>query len=244
MLNKIKDDYLSWLVLIGAILLLLEVFFFNPGLIFSLFVSGSMVYFGRKLLHKVIGKVLFWAGLFFFIGSVIGMLVFRFFIVVVLIYIVFHFAQSKKKPDIIRPIIDEPAPSAGKDLLVESSPLFKNIWFGSQKTPQQAYEWNDINIVAGVGDTVVDFSYTVLPKGEAVIFIRNIVGNIKIYVPYDIEVNIHHTTMAGTADLLEYHQDRAINQQVKVKTPGYDQAEQKIKIFTSMLVGDIEVKRI
>jgi lia operon protein LiaF len=242
--NLMKNDYISWIVLVGALLLLLEVSFFNPGLIFSLFVSGSMVYFGRKLLHRAIGKVLFWAGLFFFITSVIGMLTFRFFMLAVLIYIVIHFAQSKKKPDIIRPIIEEPAPSGESDLLVSSSPIFKNSWFGSQKTPQQAYEWDDINIVAGVGDTVVDFSYTVLPKGEAVIFIRNIVGNIKIFVPYDIEVNIHHTSLAGAADLLEYKQDRSFNQQLVVKTPGYDQADQKIKIFTSMLIGDIEVKRI
>ncbi|WP_173427579.1 cell wall-active antibiotics response protein LiaF [Mesobacillus campisalis] len=244
MLNKMKDDYISWIVLIGALLLLLEVFFFNPGLIFSLFVSGAMVYFGRKMLHKMMGKMLFWGGLFFFISCVIGMLTFRFFLLSVLIYIVIHFAQSKKKPAIIRPIIEEPASSDGNELLVNSMPYIKNSWLGSQKTPQQAYEWDDINVLAGIGDTVIDFSYTVLPKGEAVIFIRNIVGNIKIFVPYDIEVNIHHTTLVGAADLLEYHQGRSFNQQLVVKTPGYDGADQKIKIFTSMLIGDIEVKRI
>ena len=48
MLNKLKSDYVSWIVLIGAFFLLLDVFFFNPGLIFSLIVATGMVYLGKK----------------------------------------------------------------------------------------------------------------------------------------------------------------------------------------------------
>jgi lia operon protein LiaF len=44
--------------------------------------------------------------------------------------------------------------------------------------------------------------------------------------------------------VLEYQKSRSFNQMLAVKTPGYDQAEQKVKILTSMMIGDIEVKRL
>jgi predicted membrane protein len=31
---------------------------------------------------------------------------------------------------------------------------------------------------------------------------------------------------------------------VKVETANYEQTDQKVKIFTSMVIGDIEVKRV
>ena len=31
--------------------------------------------------------------------------------------------------------------------------------------PMHAYEWNDINIQNGIGNTVIDLSQTILPKG-------------------------------------------------------------------------------
>src|SRR4051795_1705309 len=70
MLQKLKSDYLSWIVLIGAFFLLLDVFFFNRGLIFSLIVATGMVYLGRKRMPRKTGKLLFWVGLFFLVVNV------------------------------------------------------------------------------------------------------------------------------------------------------------------------------
>jgi lia operon protein LiaF len=44
--------------------------------------------------------------------------------------------------------------------------------------------------------------------------------------------------------VLENHQSQVFNQAFHLKTAGYDQAEQKVKIFTSLLVGNLEVSRI
>jgi len=243
-LNKFDKDSFSWIVLIGVLLLLVEITFFNQGLIFSLFVSGAMIYFGRKLYRRTTGKIIFWLGAFSLVSSVIGMITFRLFLLAILIYIIIQFAQSKKKPEVIRPTLEEPTPISSESIMVEQSSLFKNSAFGHQSTPQHAYEWDDVNIMTGIGDTVIDLSYTVLPKGETVIFIRNIVGNIKIFIPYDTEVSLRHSALAGSAEVLDYQKKRSFNQMLAVKTPGYDQAEQKVKILTSMMIGDIEVKRL
>jgi lia operon protein LiaF len=244
MLNNMKNDYVSWIVITGIILLLLEVSFFNEGLIFSLLASGAMIYFGRSLMPKKTGKLLFWAGLFFFLSSVFSMMTFRFFLLAVLIYLAYQFAQSKKKPELITPVLQEPEKENRKEMLIEKPPLFKNRLFGHQETPSHVYEWNDVNIQTGIGDSVIDLSLTVLPKGETVIFIRNIIGNVKVYVPYDVEVTLRHSSVIGSAEVFEYEEGRVLNQSLYLQTPGYNEAEQKVKIFTSMLVGDIEVRRI
>ncbi|MCM3125461.1 MULTISPECIES: cell wall-active antibiotics response protein LiaF [Bacillaceae] len=244
MLNKMKNDYVSWIVITGVILLLLEVSFFNEGLIFSLLASGAMIYFGRSLMPKKSGKVLFWAGLFFFLSSVFSMMTFRFFLLAVLIYLVYQYIQSKKKPELITPVLQKPEKEVSKEMVIEKPPLFKNRLFGHQETPSHVYEWDDVNIQTGIGDSVIDLSMTVLPKGETVIFIRNIIGNVKVYVPYDVEVTLRHSSIVGSAEVFGHQEGRVLNQSLYVQTPGYEEAGQKVKIFTSMIVGNIEVKRI
>jgi lia operon protein LiaF len=243
-LNNLKNDYISWIVITGLILLLLEVSFFNEGLIFSLLASGAMIYFGRSLIRKKTGKILFWAGLFFFLSSVFSMMTFRFFLLAVLIYIAYQFAQSKKKPEVIAPILEEPLIEKKQEIIIEKPPLFKNRLFGHQETPPHVYEWNDVNVQTGIGDSVIDLSLTVLPKGETVVFIRNIIGNVKVFVPYDVEVTVRHSALVGSAEVFEHEEGRVLNQSLFLQTPGYDEAEQKVKIFTSMGIGNIEVKRI
>jgi lia operon protein LiaF len=242
--KNMKNDYVSWIALTGLILLVLEVSFFNEGLIFSLLASGAMIYFGRSLLPRRTGKLLFWGGLFFFLSSVFTMMTFRFFLLAVLIYIAYQFAQSKKKPEVIMPFLQGPLEKHNQDTIIEKSPFFKNALFGHQGSPPHVYEWNDVNIQKGIGDCVIDLSLTVLPKGETVIFIRTIIGNMKVFVPYDVEVTVRHSAIVGSVEVFEHEQARVLNHSLFLQTPGYELAEQKVKIFTSMMVGNLEVKRI
>ena len=244
MLKDSKNDYASWLLLIAIGLLLLEVLFFNNGLIFSLLIASGMVYFGRKKLHRLMGKLLFWGGIFFLVANILGMFTFRFLLLAGFLLVALQFAQAKRKQNIVLPIINEQSEFTKKDDVITRKPLFQNVLFGGRKTPNHTYEWDDINIQAGIGDTVIDLSYTVLPKGETVIFIRNIIGNIQILIPYDVEVSINHSVLFGAAAIFDFHEARIFNQTLHVQTKDYDKNDQKIKIFTSLIIGDIEVRRI
>ncbi|MFD2445097.1 cell wall-active antibiotics response protein LiaF [Bacillus sp. CGMCC 1.16607] len=245
MLKRIKSDYVSWMILIGAVILLLEVTFFNSGLIFSLFISIVMVYLGRKSMQRKLGKLLFWGGIVFFTASVFNMMTFRFLLLAILIHFVIQFAQSKRVPSVISPLVKEKSDQPKQvEQVIHRKPLFRNILFGQQRTPDHVYEWNDINIQTGVGDTIIDLSYTVLPKGETVVFIRNFIGNVQIFVPYDYEVSVHHSVLMGTSTVFDHHEPKMFNQVLQMQTADYEKAEQKVKIFTSVFLGDIEVKRI
>ena len=194
---------------------------------------------------KKTGKLLFWFGLFFLVVNVINMLAIKFFLLALLCILIVQYANRKKQAKTITPIIKE-----GVDLekrsetIVKEQPLFQNRLFGQQKTPDHVYEWNDVNIQAGIGDTVIDLSYTVLPKEETVIFIRNMMGKVTIMIPYDVEVSVHHSVLFGSAKILDYKESSLMNRLLKVETADYEQTNQKVKIFTSMIIGDIEVKRI
>ncbi|MDQ0218612.1 cell wall-active antibiotics response protein [Peribacillus cavernae] len=247
MFKHMKTDYIGWILLIGIILLFLEISFFNGGLLFSLAITIGLTYFGRKLYPRKRGKIMFWIGLIGTVITVVNMMIFKFFLLAILVHLILVFYQSKKNPEVIIPLLVEPGSlhgSSEKEPILKTGFLLQNKWFGRQKTPEHMYEWNDINIQGGIGDTIIDLSNTILPKGEAVISIRNLIGNIQIFVPYDIEISIHHSVVAGKAAIFQHQETRVFNQILSYQTEDYQHAAQKMKIITSVLTGDIEVKRI
>ncbi len=234
-------DTVNGLLLIGVILVLLEVSL-NGGLLFLLIMSTAFVYFGRKRLPRTTGKVFIGIGLFFFITTIMNMVVVKFFLLVLLVYLGFQFYQSKQKPKKIRPVIEKP--QHANENLFKQQPILQNKWIGRQKTHDHVYEWNDVNIQAGFGETIIDLSYTVLPKGESLIMIRSFVGKVQVLIPYELEVSIQHSVMIGSATLFEHDEESSLNQVLSYKTNGYDESSEKVKLVTSIFAGDLEVKRV
>ncbi|MEH7225195.1 cell wall-active antibiotics response protein LiaF [Bacillus sp. JJ1566] len=243
MLNNIKSDKLNAFLLFGIILLIIEITFFNGGILFSFIISFGCIYIGRKKMPRTFGKILFWFGWISLALTVLGMMTVKFLILAVLIYLLIQFFQSKKNPQYIKPEISEAQKSSAQETIVKRKPLFFNNIFGQQKTPEYVYEWNDVNIQSGIGDTIIDLSYTVIPKGESVIFIRNAIGNVQIFVPYEIDVKVHHSVLYGATTIFENHDPKMVNQTLHYQTEQYDYAEHKLKIVTTVGVGDLEVKR-
>lgn len=239
--NHNKTDYISWTILIGLLLLVVEITFFNRGLIFSIIFAGFLLYFGGKRLHSSIGKLIFGLGCLILFFTAIDMIVFKFLIFAVIAYIILYFYKSKNRPLLIRPVFQEPTNNVR---IVRSNHIFKNLFYGRQRTPDEIYEWHDVNIQTGIGDTKIDLSNTVLPKGEAIISIRNFIGNIQILVPYDIEVSVSNSVITGTTVIFEAEDEKLFNQTLSYRTENYDEALYKIKIVTSIGIGRLEVKRI
>lgn len=242
--NHNKIDYISWTTLIGIILLAIEITLFNKGLIFSVLFSGAFIYFGRKRLNSTIGKLFFGLGFLFLFFAIINMFIFKFLIFAVIAYVLVYFYKSKKRPLLIKPIVKETTEINSAVKIIRPKSLFKSIFYGHQKTPEEIYEWDDVNIQTGIGDMKIDLSNTVLPKGEAVISIRNLIGNIQIFVPYDIEISVSHSVITGTTIIFGEANEKILNQTLQFRTENYQEAQQKIKIITSMGIGRLEVKRI
>ncbi|EDL65230.1 cell wall-active antibiotics response protein LiaF [Bacillus sp. SG-1] len=243
MLNKFRTDRFSWILLIGIIMLLFEMFFYDGGVVFFLFITLGCIYLGRKRLPRTSGKILFWFGIISLSLTILNTMAFRLFLLALLVMIILRFAQSKKYPTVIEPGVKQTFDDGEEPVYIKKASL-QNVWFGRQQTPEHVYEWNDINIQGGVGDTVIDLGNTVLPKGTSVISVRHVLGNIVILVPYDIEVSVHHNGLAGAITIFDSMEPRSFNQSVFYQTSGYDHAPQKVKIITTLAVGDLEVKRV
>jgi lia operon protein LiaF len=244
MIRNIKSDYLNWIIIAGIILLLLEVLFFNGGLIVTFLLSIGCIYLGKKWKPRFRGKAFFWVGWFWLIVTVLNMMTFRYFLCVVLLYIIVQFFQSQKQPKQIKPIILEEQSETGSDPFIKREKIFENKFFTSQMSPEHVYEWNDVNIQVGIGNTVIDLSDTVLPKGEAIISIRSLVGNVQILVPYEVEVHVNHSVLAGTVAIFQDQEQKIVNETLVYETAEYAQGEQKVKLITSVISGKLEVKRV
>ncbi len=244
MFKRLPTDILNWIIIIGVLLFIIEISFFHGGLIISALFSGLLIYLGWKKFTKLWGKIVFWIGIISITFSILNMMAVRFLILADIALFVFHYIKSKKETEQIKPLLATLAEESEPVTKIRVTPIFDWRLFDDQKTVDRAYAWRDVNIHGVFGDRVIDLSNTVLPDDTAVISIRNLIGNIEIYVPYEVEVCIHHSAVFGRAAILGKYQDKLMNETLSYQTMHYDQARRRVKIITSILSGDIEVKRI
>lgn len=244
MLKKISTDTINWIVIIGVVLLIIEIAFFEGGAIGSAIFFGVLLFIGWKNYYTMWGKVLFWIGLIGLIFSIFNMIAVRFLIIAFLVLLLIDYTKSKQNPIHIDPTVYLDGNSEEKEPIIRLHPLFRQMIYGDETTSNTAFEWNDINIHGGIGDRVIDLSNTVLPNDTAVVSIRHFVGNIVIYVPYEVEIMVHHSAIFGRAYILNKYHPQLVNQVLSYKTENYDNAYPRIKIITSIISGDIEVRRI
>lgn len=202
---------------------------------------GLLIYIGRKRNHTLIGKMCFWIGAVFLIFLISSMMVVQFAIGAALILFLRYYANTKKHPPKWEPSFYEG--DSLEEPLLKTTPLLQHKFLGDQVTSEAGYKWHDVNIQGGFGDRILDLSNTVLPE-DVFISIRHVVGNIEIYVPYEVEVSVHHSAMFGNVGLLGEVSRKITNQTIAYHTPLYYEKKPRIKIITSTISGDIEVKRL
>lgn len=241
MFKKLKTDTLNWIMIVGVILLILEIIFHFGGAVIPAIFSAIFAYIGWKNFQHLWGKVLFWIFIVSFVFCILNLWAVRFLIVVVIVLWLKDYYESKNskslKPNLPNHVIHN-------DKLIKMKPLFQNKLFDDMQTEDMAYQWRDVNIHGGIGDRVIDLSNTVLPNDTAVISIRHLVGTIEIYVPYEVEVSIHHSSVFGRAHIFDEKDMKLVNKSLLFQTEHYDSTYPRVKIITSIFSGDIEVKRI
>ncbi|WP_010096343.1 cell wall-active antibiotics response protein LiaF [Ornithinibacillus scapharcae] len=241
MFKKLKTDTFNWIVIVGVILLIFEIIFHFGGAIIPAVFSAIFAYIGWKNFQHLWGKVLFGIFVIFFVFSILNLWAVRFLIVVAIILWLKDYSESKKRKD-FEPNL--PSDVIHQDKLVKIKPLFTNTFFDDVRTEDIAYQWRDVNIHGVFGDRVIDLSNTVLPNDTAIISIRHLIGNIEIYVPYEVEVSIHHSSVFGRAFIFNEEDRNLVNKSLLYQTENYDTTYPRVKIITSLFSGDIEVKRI
>ncbi|RYM00010.1 cell wall-active antibiotics response protein [Sporolactobacillus sp. THM7-7] len=242
LLKKLNADKYSWILILSLFLVVVEIIFADLGFLFPALFFGFLFYYGRKHRSSGWGKAVFWIGVIGLVMTALHMIIFKLIIAALFICLVIDFIKSKRRPKRIHPSFAEnPEKDKGHVTIVPT--LLKNKWFGSQETPRENYEWQDIDIQTGIGDTLIDLSHTILPKSESVIFIRHVAGRVRILVPYGVEAALRLSVVVGQADFFDHRVPRLLNESLAFQTDGYNQAEQKVKIVISAVAGSLEVRR-
>ncbi|WP_100330059.1 cell wall-active antibiotics response protein LiaF [Bacillus xiapuensis] len=242
-----RTDLLTIFLLAALLAILIEATLYQAEFVFPLFLGVAMIYFGRKWKNNWFGRLLFWIGLLNVFMLLLSLSSLRMVFIAGLMYIIYRLVQSKKHPAGIS-LTTNNLPA----IEVESSqsvkhPFMKSRLFAVQSTPEHPYEWKDIHIQGGIGDITVNLSNTVLPKGTAVISIRQAAGKVKVDIPYETPVRIRYTALAGNAYMFQrfpislwndtfYYEDHQLAEK--------EGAETVVVILVSTLFGDLEVNRV
>ncbi|AJD90525.1 hypothetical protein JMA_12080 [Jeotgalibacillus malaysiensis] len=244
-MEKLRQMSLSNWLTAGLIIVLIEIVLFNSGMIFSLVLSGGLLYFGKQAWQHMYGKILVGVGAIMLLTAILSMVTLRILFVILIINLILKYMETKKNPLIFEPVVKTEQENQGKEqLFVTKRPFFFNQWVGSHETPNHSYEWENIHLQNGIGDVQIDLSNTVLPDREVFISLRNGAGKITILVPYELEISVQHSALAGEASILSSYTARLWNENVVYQTEGYEQAQQKCTILSSVWIGDIEVRRV
>ncbi|UCZ52115.1 cell wall-active antibiotics response protein LiaF [Bacillus shivajii] len=241
MLKHMSTNAFNWIFLVGAFLFVFEVLFLGRGIAFAALLFILFIYFGKKYGGHLVGKLFFWFGVTSLIFTFLSLIAVRFLFIMFVIIFFIQYHKSKEEPERVKPQFDKTKETAEGLVYVES--LFKNRFFGKQKTSQKPYQWRDINVHGGIGDRIIDLSNTVL-REDGVISIRHGIGDIKVYIPYEVEVKIDHSAVFGRATIFQERHESLFNKKLSYVTAGYNDGTPRVKIVTSILSGDIEVKRI
>lgn len=143
-----------------------------------------------------------------------------------------------------RPIEEEERMSySTKKEKVMVSPTIKSSFIGDIRLTKERFELRDMNIRNGIGDIKIDLSRAIINEGETVIVIHGLIGDIDIYVPYDLDVSVQASVTVGDIEVFENRQS-GFNRNIFVESKEYSQSPRRIKIVLSLFIGDLDVRYV
>ena len=234
-----RTSLIGWVILISATGIALELLL-NWRLLIPLLVGCFLVYKGKWRREGSSRNIYLIIGFSLLIMAIISSAFFKLIIIIGVIYGLIHYSKSKKSA---KRIVVETTPPDSKSRYTKKQPYFKNMFTGSQKVTNQVYEWDDINIQCGIGNTSIDLGMTMLPPGESVVIIRGLIGNVELLVPFDAAVSVNHSTLSGKLKVFN-HSEEMFHSNIIYYPDHVEGATRSIKVITSVLVGNVEVRRI
>jgi lia operon protein LiaF len=120
------------------------------------------------------------------------------------------------------------------------SSFIGDIYFG-----QDDWVLTPLNISLFIGDTIIDLTKASIPDGETNIHISSFIGDLKIFIPNDMQLEVSVTASAFISDMkILDRYESGLFKNVQAQTRDYADADKKIRITVSTFIGDVIVKRV
>ncbi|WP_342548903.1 cell wall-active antibiotics response protein LiaF [Paenibacillus sp. FSL P2-0089] len=121
----------------------------------------------------------------------------------------------------------------------------RSAFIGDVHMGKEHFQLKRTNISQFIGDTVLDLTNAQIPYGETKINISAFVGDIKVYIPDDMDlgVSVNGSSFIGDMQVLEQSRSGFMSN-VQCKTPYYKESGKKVRINVSCFIGDVKVKTV
>ncbi|WP_230593964.1 MULTISPECIES: cell wall-active antibiotics response protein LiaF [Lysinibacillus] len=227
LLQNFTTNKLTFWVLCFFLLVFVELTIFNNGGAFCLLIGAVLLYlsFSKKV------RFFKWTGIFFIAIALFTMWSLRLFVVIMLLYMLYQYLQRENEPKVV-----------GAELF-EKLPTTKNDLIGTMPAPTEAYKWQDVQIQRLAGDITIDTTQTILPAGTSLITIRQGIGKVQIYIPYEIPFRLQYTTLFGELICLHKGPQRILNESITFADGNPEDAKRVLIIHVATWLGDLEVLR-
>jgi lia operon protein LiaF len=123
---------------------------------------------------------------------------------------------------------------------VNRSSFIGDIHFG-----QEDWELTPLNISLFIGDTIIDLTNASIPDGETRINVSSFIGDLKIFIPNDMHLEVSVTASAFISDMKVLDRyESGLFKNLQAQTRDYADGDKKIHISVSTFIGDVIVKRV
>lgn len=121
----------------------------------------------------------------------------------------------------------------------------RSSFLGDLHLGNDYWELKPMNVSHFIGDTILDLTKAQIPYGETKIQVSAFIGDVKIYVPSDMELEVSVISNSFIGDIRVFdRREGGFFKNMQVEPPRYRDAEKKIKLIVSMFVGDVRVQKV
>ncbi|MNO69246.1 hypothetical protein D3C76_600970 [compost metagenome] len=121
----------------------------------------------------------------------------------------------------------------------------KSGFIGDVRIGQDYFQLKPMNISHFIGDTIIDLTKAQIPYGETKINVSAFIGDVKVFIPDDMDLGIVATSNAFVGDLKVLNQkEGGFMSSVQVESPHYGEASKKVKLIVSVFIGDVKVNMV
>lgn len=113
----------------------------------------------------------------------------------------------------------------------------------NMRLDEQAWELRSLSYWHALGEIRLDLSQAVPAETETAIVLQGLVGDVDIIVPEDFGLAVEASVLLGQAELQQRKEGGVLNRQ-SWQSANYEQADHRVKLHLSYLVGDIRIRTI
>lgn len=117
---------------------------------------------------------------------------------------------------------------------------YKGSLIGDINMGRDRFELENMHLWNGIGDVDLDLRHAILPEGESKVLINGWIGDIDVIIPKDMPIYIEASVRIGSVRILDRY-SAGVTKPHTYKSPGYDEATQKVHMIVELKIGDVMI---